>query len=219
MSTLKSPECVRHLGSQGGMVLLLCLIFLTAMMLLGLSASADTILQNQLAANLQETERAKQSAMAALLWSEQWLLKLDDAQYCQAHCDHQIIPAFGSLPAHPEFKPYSWWLNEGFEAGKDPLSHVAGTPPVNGSNNQSLWLIEPVHSVAAAQEGLTDQRVWYRILARGSNSTGTVVSVVESLVVRSWPSIESTEISAADNPGACSKQPAVCGRIAWRELR
>lgn len=51
---------------ESGMVLLFCLLFLTAMTLLGLSASADAILQNQLAANLRETEQSKQSALVAL---------------------------------------------------------------------------------------------------------------------------------------------------------
>ena len=51
---------------QSGMVLLLCLMFLVALTLLGLSASSDAILQNQLAANLQEQERAKHQKHEAL---------------------------------------------------------------------------------------------------------------------------------------------------------
>ena len=59
-------------NTQSGMVLLLCLIFLTALTLLGLSASTDTVLQNQLAANLQETERAH---IAEVLEACHWKIK------------------------------------------------------------------------------------------------------------------------------------------------
>ena len=53
-----SANLPRAINPQNGMVLLLCLIFLTALTLLGLSAASDTILQTQLSANLQEAERA-----------------------------------------------------------------------------------------------------------------------------------------------------------------
>jgi Tfp pilus assembly protein PilX len=221
MKGIRPTGCLRPINTQRGMVLLLCLIFLTAMMLLGLSASADTILQNQLTANLQETDRVKQSALAALIWAEKWLLELDGLprENCRGPCGGQIIHAFGSLPANPEFKPYSWWIEQGFEAGTDPLTNNPETLAITDNTNKSIWLIEPAYSFAAAQDGSTDQRVWYRIFARASNTAGTVVSVVESLVVRSWPSLESTEVATADNPGICSVQDKACGRVSWRELR
>ena len=63
--------------AQTGMVLLLCLLFLTTLTLLGLSASAETVMQDQLATNLQETDHARQSALTAQKWAENWLLELE----------------------------------------------------------------------------------------------------------------------------------------------
>ena len=72
MNTQVAGVSRRTFRVQTGMVLLLCLIFLMALTLLGLSASSDTILQSKLANNLQESERARQSALSALSWAEQW---------------------------------------------------------------------------------------------------------------------------------------------------
>lgn len=211
------------LNTQTGMVLLLCLIFLTALTLLGLSASADTILQNKLAANLQETERAKQSALAALTWAEHWLLELDDPapENCSEPCDGLYIHTAGDLPPHPEFENLSWWMDQGHEAGIDPLTGNRATTITAGSINPPVWIIEAVHAIPPAENGTPDLQVWYRILARGSGQTNTAVSVIESTVVRSWSGVGSTELANADTSDICpgSGPAAKCGRTAWRELR
>ena len=103
--------------TQTGMALLLCLMFLMALTLIGLSASSDTILQNKLAGNLQETERAKQSALLTLSWAEQWLLALDGAppEICTAPCDGLFLHAAGDLSPHPESESFSWWMDQGHD--------------------------------------------------------------------------------------------------------
>ena len=105
MNTQVTGISRRTFRTQSGMVLLLCLIFLMALTLLGLSASSDTILQSKLANNLQESERASQSALSALSWAEQWLLEFDGPapETCSAPCDGLYLHATGSLPNHPEF--------------------------------------------------------------------------------------------------------------------
>ena len=79
----------RQLNFQDGMVLLLGLLFLTVLTLLGLSASADAILQSQLAANLRESERAKHASVASLSWAEDWMLELEGIA---------PVPCLGSRP-------------------------------------------------------------------------------------------------------------------------
>jgi Tfp pilus assembly protein PilX len=203
------------------MVLLLCMIFLTAMMLLGLSASTDTILQSQLSSNLQETERARQNAQTTLIWAEQWLLKLESPlpENCESPCNPLPISSTGILPPDAEFKPYSWWQEVAYEAGTEPTEPRSETSVNNTSANNPLWLIEAIHSIPAAQDGSTDLHVWYRILARGSGRAGKVVAVVESLVVRPWPLVEPTEKLATQDSGICFDQAENCGRVSWRELR
>jgi Tfp pilus assembly protein PilX len=205
------------------MVLLLCLIFLTALTLLGLSASADTLLQNKLSANLQETERAKQSALAALSWAENWLLDLDGPvpEHCQQACDGLIIHAQGSLPPHPESESFSWWMQQGQEAGIDPLTGNPESKIAAGSFDRPVWIIEVLHAIPPAANGTTRQQVWYRILARGSGRTSAAVSVIESTVVRYWRAMESPALAGVGNANPCLDPIAItrCGRISWRELR
>ena len=209
--------------TQVGMVLLICLIFLTALTLLGLSASGDTILQNKLTANLKETERAKQSAMTALSWAEQWLLKLDGTapEPCQEACDGLILHELGSLPPHPEFESVSWWTERGHEAGIDPQTGKLITKISKNSVDKPMWVIEEVHSIPPAESGATNLQVWYRILVRGSGRTDAAVSVIESMVVRFWSSAENLEVPGNDVTSTCSGSEPTneCGRISWRELR
>lgn len=223
MNTFLSSSPRYRLKPQAGMVLLLCLIFLTALTLLGLSASAEAILQNQLAANLQETERAKQSALSAQSWAEDWLLGLEDTapETCSTTCDGLKVHAQGSLPLNPEFKDLSWWLNQGHEAGIDPLTGNLISEIASSSFSPPVWIIEAIHEISPAESGATDLQVWYRILARGSGRTDAGISVVESIIVRSWASIESTESTETGLAGICpgTEPGAICGRVSWRELR
>jgi len=212
--------CDMRVNTQTGMALLFCLIFLTALTLVGLSASADTILQNKLTANLQETERAKQSALAALSWAEHWLLELDGPapESCTEPCDGLYVHTPGDLPPEPEFESLSWWMEQGHEAGIDPLSGNRLTTITRGSVHAPVWIIEAIHSIPPAENPVTDLQVWYRILVRGSGRTDAAVSVVESTLVRSWPSIDGPE---SETTGTCpdSGPAEKCGRLAWLELR
>ena len=196
------------LKAQAGMVLLLCLLFLIALTLLGLSASADVILQNQLATNLQEKEQAKQSALAALSWAENWLLDREGPapESCITPCESFKLHPAGEMSSHPEFEELSWWQTQGYEAGIDPLTEVRLVTFAANSLNPPLWIIEVVHETPARDDGTTDARTWYRILVRANGSTDHAVSVIESIVTRSW--------SVSESSG-----PADKGRVSWRELR
>lgn len=208
---------------MGGMVLLLCLIFLMALTLLGLSASSDAILQNKLTSNLQENERAKQSAQLALSWAERWLLKLDSPVpvSCSESCDGLYLHAADVLPPEPQHEDFSWWMARGHEAGIDPLTGARLTTFAGDRIKPPVWIIEILQSIPPGAETNPDLQVWYRILARGNGRTDNAVSVVESTVVRSWPLVEDAEISSSGIVGSCpgSGMPAVCGRFSWRELR
>jgi Tfp pilus assembly protein PilX len=203
------------MNTQNGMALLLCLIFLTALTLLGLSASADTVLQNRLAANLQETERAKQSALAALSWAEHWLLELEGPapEICTEPCDSLYIHLPGDLPPHPEFESLSWWMDQGHEAGIDPLSGNRIATISSGSIHTPVWIIEAIHTIPPSEDPARPLQVWYRLLARGNGRTSASVSVIESILVRSWPATETTGTCPSSGPAES------CGRFSWRELR
>jgi Tfp pilus assembly protein PilX len=210
---------VRFPTDQGGMVLLFCLLFLTALTLLGLSASAATVIQNQLTANLQEKERARQSASAALSWAEDWLLEREESapETCSEHCEGLILHAPGTLSAYPQFEDLSWWMEHGHEAGIDPLTGTRTATVSAGSINPPMWAIVKLHEVPPTESGAGYLQTWYRILARGSGRTEAGVSVIESIVTRSWISIEDAD---AGTTATCpASEASACGRVSWRELR
>ena len=210
----------RFAGFQTGMVLLLCLIFLMALTLLGLSASADTVLQSKLASNLQESERARQSALLAISWAENWVLELDGPplESCSADCGGLTLHTSGGLPHHPESESFSWWLQNGHEAGIDPLTGERIVTISSSSIDAPMWIIEAAHNVPADEGGNPEHQTWYRILARGSGQTDTAVSVIESVIVRSWPAVHDADAAGSGRcPG--SELRELCGRFTWRELR
>lgn len=204
--------------SQAGMVLLLCLIFLMSLTLLGLAASSDTNMQSKLTSNLHETERARQSALLALEWAEDWLLELDGPapESCSANCTGLNLHAKGDLPPHPESKDFAWWTAHGHEAGVDPVTGERTATFSSGSIQPPIWLIEVVRIIPPTESGLPYLQVWYRILSRGTGRTDSTISVIESTLVRYWPSDDVT-----DTQDACPdlEETMVCGRYAWRELR
>ena len=209
--------------TQAGMVLLMCLIFLTALTLLGLSASADTVLQNRLASNLHDSAQARQSALSGLAWAEHWLLGLDGPapETCTETCDGLYLYPPEKLPPHPEFESLAWWIDQGHEPGVDPISHKRTATIGVGSINPPVWISEMVHSIPPEESESGQLQVWYRILVRGSGQTETAVSVIESTVVRSWPPAGNTGSAQPDPSGNCrdSETESKCRRVSWRELR
>ncbi len=215
-------------NAQTGMVLLLCLMFLTALTLLGLSAAANNVAQNQLITNLEETERAKHSTLAALAWAEQWLLELEGLppESCPEPCDNLYIHAPGDLPPGPEFQDLSWWLDRGSEAGIDPVTGERIALLANGSADPPVWLIEELHQQPPAEDGSSDLKVWYRLLARGSGRTDSAIAVVESIVVRPWRSADYSDPQNdaeiyVGRTGVCAhmESDTICGRLSWQQLR
>jgi len=207
--------------TQRGMVLLLCLLFLVALSLLGLSAYTETLLQHRLSANLQDAERAKQSALLASSWAEDWLMSLQGPApaNCTDACMGLVLHAAGELPLHPEYENHAWWMANGHEAGVDPLTGER-TQTISGDSFAApMWVIETLETITPDESGGPDLQVWYRILARGTGRAETAVSVVESTVVRSWP-VPADNAAFSLGDGACpgSTPTAICGRYAWREI-
>jgi len=221
MNTRTQHRCWRETRACRGMVLLLCLLFLLVLSLLGLSASAETVLQGKLSANLQDSERAKQSASLASSWAGHWLLSLEGPapEFCTASCDGLILHAPGGLPPSPETESVDWWMANGQEAGVDPITGERLQTIGGDSAYAPVWIIQTVKTITPAESGEPDLQIWYRILARGAGHSETAVSVVESLVVRSWPvAPDDGSFSIADGICPGSTPTAICGRFAWREI-
>jgi Tfp pilus assembly protein PilX len=202
------------------MVLLLCLIFLTALMLLGLSASADTILQTRLVANLVKSGQVNQSAQAALESGEQWLLNLaaPAADNCPPPCPNPVIHGSDSLPGNVQYQPLSWWRAHGQIVAAAPASSGAGQSSGSGNVNPPVWVIVSIHNATAPENPML-QHSWYRVVARASDSTGGLVTVLESIVLKTWPVSAATPATSEPPASTCSPETGGCGRVAWRRLR
>lgn len=208
---------------SSGVALLLCLLFLASLALLGLSASTESVMQGMLTSNLQDDRRARESALGAQRWAEQWLLGLGGAAPagCKQPCQGVVIHAAGSLPAHPEFADLSWWKANGHEAGIDPMTGERVASFAIDSIDPPMWIIEFLHGVPAGTSGYRDDQTWYRILARGSGRTPASVSVVESVVSRPWRSQTTADRTTTVSQDPCPgfNPVANCARVAWRSLR
>jgi len=207
------------------MVLLLGLLFLIALTLLGLSAAADTVLQSQLASNLEDTERTRQAALMTLRQAERWLISLQGSPpaTCTLACGGLILHPPGSLPLQPEFMDTSWWQDNGQPLGTDPLTRAKAIPGVSSDVQTPIWVIEVLHETPPDATGSTNLRVWYRILARTDSRSGKAVSVMESTVVRNWATKPGPAFPLPSKvvAGPCQSSAAAeyCGRLAWRQLR
>lgn len=192
---------------QQGMVLLLCLIFMTALTLLGLSASTDTITQTQLAANLHDAERARQNAKLSLQWAEQWLSgRAGPApQSCSSDCTGFFIQPAASLDYDLQSASLAWWTAHGYEVGLDPQSGVRLATIGAPGTDPPIWIIQSLHHSAATADGSTPALDWYRILVRTTGQSSNTVAVIESTVKKSWDATGSTAMPA--------------NRVAWQELR
>jgi Tfp pilus assembly protein PilX len=203
-----------------GMALLLCLLFLAALTLLGLAAASETVMQDRLAGNLQETGQARQSALAGQHWAEEWLLGYPEVAPlpCNQPCAGLVIHASGTLPAKPETENPAWWSANGMEAGLDPVSGERLATLSIASAAPPVWIIEALHEETLASDAGNETQAWYRILARGSGHAGKGVAVVESIITRPWrPTPVTSTVTLGPCPGFDSSYG--CERVAWRTLR
>lgn len=210
-----SGSPLRTDSQQSGMVLLLCLIFMTALTLLGLSTSSDTILQKQLASNLRDAEYARQTAHLSLQWAEQWISQqpANAMASCEQDCSGFYTHANGNLDNDLQFQPMVTWLSLGFEAGVDP--DTGGRLQFIGPDSAEppMWLIEYLHhSPALVDNNVPGNSIpeqdWFRILVRGTGRSDNTVSVIESVIVR-----------IADDSGQTPPTVPTTERVSWRQLR
>jgi Tfp pilus assembly protein PilX len=196
------------------MVLLLCLIFMTALTLLGLATTSDTLLQKQLANNLRDAEFAKQTAHLSLQWVEQWISQLPATTVinCDQNCGGFYAKPAGSLDSAIEFQPFTTWQLQGFEAGLDPVTGERQNTFGANTIEPPMWLIEHLHHSPATVDSNTPanetpEKDWYRILVRSTGKSQNTVSVFESVIVRSQQNSDQTTASSAIK------------RVSWQELR
>lgn len=211
----------RDAGRQSGAALIMCLLLLSALCLLGLSAASEHHMQVRMSENLDSGLARRFEAQHALDWAEAWLLGLPGAErplVCQAECSPpDIIRQEGAFGPAPEHQDLDWWRHNGHAAGYLPGNEPSGF-------GGPWYLIEQVHLESSTDpEPLQPETAYYRILARGSSASGSQNSVIEAVLARPWGH-ESLSNGFPPTPGTasfCMTEPVKppCGRVAWRLRR
>ena len=211
--------------TTGGAVLMLCLLLLIALGLLGLAAASDHLLQTRMTGNLDDQGRADQSAASALAWGEAWLFGLageDRVSACSTACESdQVIRASGSFGSQLEQKSLDWWRQNAFRSGLDPVTGSVLDGFESGPLGGGYWLIEELHDLPKAEDGLSPETVYYRVMARGLSQPGGSWAVTESIIARPWGDAAFTQPFPAGpgQAGLCTLLTGLsdCGRRGWRK--
>lgn len=219
-------------GRSFGIALIAGLALLAALSLLALVATSSMVLQHRMAGNLQEDQRAVQNASLGASWARAWLFSRagDERQPdCESAC---ILPAGirnpGTLPAYPEQQNTAWWIANGIEAGKNPVTG-ATVSVVAGATETPRWIMEELHFAPEETGPDPDGNPvimgigYYRILGHGTGLRADSIAVTESIVARPWGGDLETDGFPPEpvRDGLCSLfgDPQKCGRLAWRQLR
>ena len=203
---MKVPRHFSVRSSQRGVVLLFCLIFMTSMTLLGLSATSDTITQTQLASNLRDAALARQSAKLSLAWAEQWLKDFNGPapQSCSSQCSGFYAHPANTLGYDLPVQSLAWWVARGFAVGLDPVTGANLSATASSGADPAIWIVQKLHHSPASSDGSVPPLDWYRILVRTTGSNPNTVSVLESIVSKDWSNSSATPWST---------------RVSWQELR
>ena len=211
-----------------GIALPVGLILLAALSLLALTAASGTALQRHMASNFQDRSLALGNASVAAAWGRAWLESRPDIERengCEAGCLLPLgIRPSGELPDQPEFEGGSWWAENAFSAGYDPVSAEVMDSADSGVE-PARWIIEEIHyeTIEGGDVETPGAVAWYRLLSRGTGRNPRSVAVTETVIARPWDG----DYLAGDwpprsPPGPFCRQFAAaveCGVKAWRQRR
>jgi len=181
------------------MLLFSGLVLLVALSLLALVASASMLLQQRMAGNFSDSQRATYAAQRAIAEAEREIFRLDADQRaadCLASCFSALgeltIYAPGQLPARPENESPGWWDSwSSSVGGAQEGEETEGTLPGFGDDSD-FYLVEEIHfdtdiAGSVAADAVPVRGVgFYRMLGRGSGYAEQSVSVAEAIVARPW---------------------------------
>ena len=217
-----------------GVALLAGLILLMAISLLALAATGSMLLQQRMANNFSDSQRANRLAQTALRYGEQALFALGDEQRiagCTTACfgpaAQALIYANGTLPPYPEEQTQAWWQGWGKVASSEESSPTADPATTLFSPDPLYFLIEEIHFQAAdgaegqSIESATDGIGYYRILGRATGMGAGSVAVQEAILARPWGTGLLESGSTLPGSGPCAALSALmdCGRLSWRKRR
>lgn len=166
-------------------MLIVSLIFLMVLTLIGVTAMQGTTLEERMARNTYDGERAFQAAEAAIREGEGWVMGINPydaptpvSSCSSAPCDLWEQKAFGY---YPERQDATWWSNNA-----RPYSHTISGLAQNPSFLVEYEAYDPGVTVIDANE--RSQRIgphFYRVTAAGFGASTSTERVIQT-TVRIW---------------------------------
>lgn len=162
---------------QRGAILIFCLVFLLVLTLMGSAGMQSAVLQERMAGNLLSHESARHVAEATLREAQQWLASQAirpqaDSVGSTGVWSRDILDPDGSnaLPwwEEPDCLGADWWQRHTIE-GREVQRPA-----------QSYFLIEEFAHV------VDTQLYSYRITVRGTGQEGSIATLLQTVVVRSF---------------------------------
>lgn len=180
------PATTAAAGShQRGAVLAISLIMLLLLTLIGVTAMQVTTMEERMAGNMLDVNRAFQASEAALRDGEEYLAPFtaEPSTCTTAPCALWAKQAIteGTIPVDPSTKDAAWWAANAQEFGED------GTQDIEGLAEDPRYVVE-YHSLVKDSKtlgfGPPTGRVYYRVTARGVGGQETTETILQSTYVK-----------------------------------
>ena len=204
---------------QRGSSLLFCLLFLTVLTMLAVSGMESTVLEQRMAANTMDRQRAFHAAESALQAAEAWLMlqdtrPIDSTDGSSGVWQHNVLdPTVDDSLYWWEYAvtDVAWWSANG-----------TATAVLPGLAGQPRYVIEDYKTVNTGRTVLISgvnavvQRIFYRITALGWGRAATVSAAMQSSLVRTYAFALAADGTVS--PVGISVGEQSDGRQSWRQL-
>ncbi len=175
----------RHDPAQRGFVLIASLLILIIVTLLGISMFRSYGLQEKIAGNLREKERAFQSAQSTLQFAEQWLTQKNHATAGTPCTGSSPLPSVPQVCSNPLLYPNTIpWVSGGQPLGMtynipQPGS-TGGTIKVSTTGGADSYYALPRFYIQNIGPAIGKQGTLFRITTVGWGGNKNAVAVIQS---------------------------------------
>lgn len=176
-----------YLPKQRGAALIMGLLVLMVMILLVITATNSTLMQNRMAGNFRDVSLGFQASEAASRWSMSWLLSLDELARpfpCASACNSTSrVWHAGQYPGEPSHKDSFWATARSY--GIDPSDDSAVSPAqsIPLVIAQPRFIMEQVYFARDDLAGPPQVGVaYYRVSSLGYAATSTSHAVLAAVM-------------------------------------
>lgn len=179
-------------GSQRGFVLLVGLLLLVVALLLGVTATSSTIMQEKMAGNFRDSNLAFQAAEAGTRWAMTWLQSRRSSTRpypCSSCTSESRVWSIGQYPSEPSHKDSLWADARSRSYGLDPTDDTAVDPAQSFPMviTQPRYIMEEQHFARDDLAGPPFIGVaYYRVTSLGNGARSSSAAILRVLVAKRY---------------------------------